>query len=184
VLLVLGVLSAVCCCGCAGVLWPYLKQYPTTVTLPASAAGLARLDDADSRRIETQLKLKLRSQQLLAESVFAGRYGPRDGEGGEPVTLFGTTGLHLSPDKDLDAALSDFAGQFALTGLHAVPAGDLGGFQRCGTGQLDGTALVACGWADHGSLGIGLFPRRDPDQSAQLLRELRSAVTHRRNGAG
>ena len=183
VLLVLGVLSVLCCCGCAGLAWPYLRQYPTTVTLPARAAGLSRLDDADSRQVEAQLKVKLRTEQLLAEGVFAGRYAV-PGDESAPVTLFGTTGFHLSPDKDLDAALSGLTDQLALTGVRTVPAGDLGGFERCGSGESDGTAITVCGWADHGSLAIGLFPRRDLDQGAQLLRELRAAVTHRANRAG
>jgi len=36
-----------------------------------------------------------------------------------------------------------------------------------------------CGWADHGSLAIVLFPRRAVDESADLLLQMRGAMQHR-----
>jgi hypothetical protein len=50
---------------------------------------------------------------------------------------------------------------------------------RCGSTKSDDGDLTVCGWADHGSLALALFPNRPLDDSAALLREIRSATQTR-----
>ena len=69
--------------------------------------------------------------------------------------------------------------QGAVTGLHQVPAGPLGGTMKCGTTKADGADMPVCGWADHGSLALAIFPGRSVDDSAKLFVDIRSAAQAR-----
>jgi hypothetical protein len=51
---------------------------------------------------------------------------------------------------------------------------------KCGTTKTDGSSMAVCGWADHGSLGIAMFPNRPVDESADLLRTMRSSMQNSR----
>jgi hypothetical protein len=99
------------------------------------------------------------------------------------VLFAGGTRLSLSPSSDLDSALDlldDNTGK--VTGRHEVDAGHLGGVMKCGAvpAAVDAPAMAVCGWADYGSVAIALFPNRDVNESARLLRQFRSAIQHRR----
>jgi hypothetical protein len=39
--------------------------------------------------------------------------------------------------------------------------------------------MTVCGWADHGSLAVAMFPGRGIDESAGLLRKMRDAMQRR-----
>jgi hypothetical protein len=176
VVLVVGLLTVGCCCGCpALVAKPFLDEYPVNVSLPAQAAGLVRVDDEASRRLTADLKRRVRSEYLLADDVFAGVY-TRPEKGGEDVTLLGAARLILDPDKDLKSALGKLS-RVSVTGARALDAGPLGGTLRCGQAVNGGG--VVCGWADHGSIGVAVFTGRSTEESAQLLRGLRAAVVTR-----
>ena len=43
----------------------------------------------------------------------------------------------------------------------------------------DGESLVVCGWADHGSAAMAMFPNRSVDQAAGLFRQIREGVQTR-----
>jgi hypothetical protein len=66
-----------------------------------------------------------------------------------------------------------------VTGLHEVDAGELGGTMKCGSTTADGSDMTVCGWADHGSLALAMFPNRPEADSAALLREIRAAAQTR-----
>ena len=101
---------------------------------------------------------------------------------GEPtsVLFFGGTGTLVTPTEALDtvfALIADEAG--GVDDLHNVPAGPLGGTMKCGTTTTDGNEMAVCGWADHGSLAMAMFPKRPVDESAELLRAMREAMQNR-----
>jgi hypothetical protein len=63
--------------------------------------------------------------------------------------------------------------------VHGVEAGSLGGTMQCGTTASTDGDISVCGWADHGSLAVALFPGRTEDESAALMRTFRDAAQKR-----
>lgn len=184
VIATLALLFAACCACCVSWFWPYAKEYPASVSLPPLAAGLVRLDDPASVATSRQLELKVRTRHWLAEDVFAAVYGePRTGQ--RQVIIFGATLFLLDPEGNLKAGFDGLAGELQLTDVREVPPGPAGGYQRCATGRRAGSgdrgeeAVAVCGWADHGSIAIGVFSGRTVDQSAGLLRQLREELVTR-----
>ena len=58
-----------------------------------------------------------------------------------------------------------------MTGCARCPPGDLGGVMKCGTTSGDGGDIAVCGWADHGSVVMAMFPGRSVDDAGGLLRD-------------
>ena len=50
---------------------------------------------------------------------------------------------------------------------------------KCGSADSADGAMSVCGWADHGSMALSLFPGLDVGDSAEVLRGLRTAIEHR-----
>lgn len=176
-MLVLTLLTVACCCGCPAYLGkPMWEQYPATAALPRQAADLTLRDDSGNGRAAQRLKQDTRAAHLLAEHVFAGVYADSTGK---KVILFGTTGFRFSPDSDLDKELTRLTETYSLTDVTPIDTGVRGEYQRCGTGRMEGTPVVVCTWADHGSLATGLFTRRSRDDSARLLGQLRATIVRR-----
>jgi hypothetical protein len=174
-LLVFTVLTFACCCGLP---WyygqPLADQYPAHASLPTEVDDLRLREDEASLRAAQRLEQDMRAQYLFAEGTFAGVYA--DGSD-KRVVVFGVTGLRLRPETDLDTELARLTGVYQLTDVHPVDTAARGTHQRCGTGRLDdGTPVVLCSWADHGSLATALFTRRSIDDSARLLDELRTVL--------
>lgn len=177
-------LFAACCACCVSWFWPYAKEYPASVSLPPRAAGLVRLEDPASVAASRQLEVKVRTRYWLAEEVFAAIYAePRTGQ--RRVTVFGATLLLLDPERDLKAGFDALTGELHLTDVREVSPGPAGGYQRCATGRaaVSGKGgeetVTVCGWADHGSIAIGVFSGRTVGQSAGLLRQLREELVTR-----
>jgi hypothetical protein len=170
-------LSAVCCCGIpAYFAWPAARQYPVTAVLPDSVADLNRRDDSASRRAAERLTQQLRDTDASVHDVFAGVYSDGDGK---RVTVFGTTGLRLTPEADINSELQHLSSQYDIRDVQPFDLGEAGAHERCGVGDTSGTSVVVCAWADHGSLATVLLTRRSVADSAQLTGILRSAVLTR-----
>jgi hypothetical protein len=160
--------------GYAG--WRISTEKDATITVPATVAGL-RVDISDEGKttadyLQTALSADVDLDHAVG-AVFT------DGSG-KDVLFFGGTTLFWTPADDLDTAfglVSDDQG--AVTGLHDVPAGPLGGTMKCGTTKADNADMAVCGWADHGSLALAMFPGRSMDESAKLLGAIRSAAQTR-----
>jgi hypothetical protein len=166
-----------CCGGCFRWAKPFYDQYPATATTTATVTGLNIVDDATAKRNADRLRSAIDSGQL-DEARFSVVYADQ-GNRQSRVTVFGTTRFVTDPKKDLDTRLAKLANDLQLTGLQKVNAGALGGEQRCGTGRLDNRAITLCAWADHGSVGVGLFANRSVTTSGPLLQSIREAVIHR-----
>ena len=86
------------------------------------------------------------------------------------MLVFGGTTLLWQPERDLDSLfglMADETGE--VTGLREVDAGRLGGVMKCGTTSGQGGDFAVCGWADHGSVVMAMFPGRSVDEAAGLL---------------
>ena len=169
--------SFLCCCGVPGYLGqPMWTQYPASVDRAAEVADLSRRDDPASLRLARQLELGVRTENLLAEETFAEVYtDPR----GKRVTVFGVTGFRFSPDGDLTEEMTRLTTQYHLREIRSMETGVRSTYQRCGVGRTEGTDVVVCAWADHGSLGAGLFTLRSVEDSSALLTELRNTIVIR-----
>nr|MDT0662345.1 hypothetical protein [Micromonospora sp. DSM 115978] len=177
VMLTLTLLTVACCCGVPAYLGkPMWEQYPASATLPAEVADLKLRDDTASERDAQTLAQEMRAAHWLAEDTFAGVYSA---PGNKRITVFGATGFRLSPESDVEAEMTRLGEQFALTGVESVETGTRGEYQRCGVGRFDGTDVVVCAWADHGSIAAGVFTRLSVQDSARLLAELRTWIVQR-----
>ena len=174
----LGALLAVALAGAATVAyagWQITTQKDASLATPQEIGAL-RLDESeDGRSTADYLQTALAAEVDLDRTV-----GAVYSAAGGNVLFFGGTALIWTPENDLDAAFGLIAdSQGAVTGLHDVPAGRLGGTMKCGTTKSDDGELAVCGWADHGSLALAMFPGRSQDDSAVLLRGIREAVQAR-----
>lgn len=151
---------------------PVLNQYPVTAILPDDFSDLSLRDTAAGRQAAQKLADQLQ-EAGSGSGTFAGIYG--DGRG-KRVTVFGVTGLRLTPGSDVTAQLSRLSDSLSLKNIQSVETGVFGVHQQCGTGRLDGTSVVVCAWADYGSLATVLLTRRSLDESAGLVSRLRSTV--------
>jgi hypothetical protein len=176
------VLSSLLAVGLAGAAaigyagWQIASQKDATLTVPAQVSGLSVDNSAEGRSTADYLQTALSAEVALDEAVGA-VYS--DGSGKDVLFLGGTT-LIWTPGSDLETAfglVSDDQG--AVTGLHDVPAGPLGGTMKCGTTKSDGADMPVCGWADHGSLALAMFPGRTQDDASKLIKEIRAAAQTR-----
>jgi hypothetical protein len=160
--------------GWAG--WQITSQKNATMTTPAQIAGL-HLDDSQSGRDTADYMLTALSAEVDLDQAVGAVYTD---SANHDVLFFGGTTLIWSPSNDLKTAfglISDDQG--AVTNVHDVPAGEYGGTMRCGTTQTADGAMPVCGWADHGSLALAMFPNRSEAESAKLLLEIRDAAQKR-----
>ncbi|GAA3947016.1 hypothetical protein Aau02nite_69080 [Amorphoplanes auranticolor] len=176
------VLSAMLAVGLAGasvlgyVGWRIASQKDATLTVPANVAGFTVDSSDEGRNTAEYLQTALSADVQLDRAVGAVF---TDGSAND-ILFFGGTTLFWTPEDDLVTAfdlVSDEQG--SVTGLHDVPAGPLGGTMKCGTTKADDTDMPVCGWADHGSLALAMFPGRTVEDSAKLLSEIRSAAQTR-----
>ncbi|MEV1333858.1 hypothetical protein AB0J20_30270 [Micromonospora costi] len=162
--------------GVAG--WRVAQEKDTQLATPDQVAGLARDDSERARSTADYLRSGLAADIELDRSVGVVYRDPADEK--RSVLLFGGTTLLWQPERDLDTLfglMSDETGK--VTGLREVPAGDLGGVMKCGTTSGEGGDFAVCGWADHGSVVLGMFPARTLDDSAKLFREIRAGIQTR-----
>ncbi|MEU8231405.1 hypothetical protein AB0C12_17565 [Actinoplanes sp. NPDC048967] len=156
--------------------WRIASQKDATLTIPAKVAGLT-VDSSDEGRSTADYLQTALSADVAFDRAVGAVY--TDGSAND-VLFFGGTTLFWTPEDDLVTAfdlVSDDQG--SVTGLHDVPAGPLGGTMKCGTTKADGADMPVCGWADHGSLALAMFPGRTVDDSAKLFGEIRAAAQSR-----
>jgi hypothetical protein len=170
-------LSVLCCCGVPGYYaQPFWEQYPASATTPATIADLSLRQDDASERTADRLRAATRVEYAFAEGTFAAVYG--DGQG-KRVTVFGATGLRFDPDGDVTHEIARLTDRYGLTEIRTVPADRRGEQRRCGVGADDGRGVVVCSWADHGSVGSGVFTRLDVEDSSRLLSQVRDSILTR-----
>ncbi|MBL7256076.1 hypothetical protein [Paractinoplanes lichenicola] len=157
-LALLSLIGVVCCCGLpfAWTQSSAADQYPVTAALPDSFSDL-----------------RLRDTEETGPSGFAGVY--RDARG-KRVTVFGETGFRLTPGTDVRTRIEQAAAEYDLKDVQSFDLGEFGAHERCGAGRDNGTSVVVCTWADHGSSATVLLTRRSISDSAELVARLREEV--------
>jgi hypothetical protein len=178
------VLSSLLAVGLAGAAvlgtaaWRISSQRDTTLGTPDRVAGLTMDTSENATTTAEYLRTALAAEVDLDDAVGAVYTDP--GAQNRSVLFFGGTTLIWTPGSDLNTAfdlMSDETG--ALADLHDVDAGEFGGTMKCGTTATPDGDIAVCGWADHGSLALAMFPNRTAAESAPLLRDIRSAVQTR-----
>ncbi|MGK5742320.1 hypothetical protein [Micromonospora sp. URMC 103] len=162
--------------GVAG--WRIAGQKDTQLANPDRVAGLVRDDSERARSTADYLRSGFAADIELDRSFGTVYRDPADEK--RSVLLFGGTTLLWQPERDLDSLfglMTDETGK--VTGLREVPAGDLGGVMKCGTTSGDGGDFAVCGWADHGSVVLGMFPGRTVDAAGTLFRDIRAGIQTR-----
>jgi hypothetical protein len=152
-------------------------QKNATLSTPAQIGNL-RLDTSDDGLQTAEYLQTALDADVNLNKTTGGVYTD---SAGHSVLFFGGTATIWSPDSQLGNAfdlISDKQG--AVTNLHDVDAGPLGGTMKCGTTKSDDGSLAVCGWADHGSLALAMFPNQPESAAAPLLRTIRDA-TQKRN---
>lgn len=179
------VLAALLAVGLAGstalglAAWRVAEQKDAVLGTPAQVGELRRDDSPRAATTADYLRTALAAKVDLDDVVGAVYSDP--GRAQRAVLFFGGTTLLWTPERDLDTVLelvSDETG--AVTDLRAVAPGGLGGVMKCGAVDAEGARMAVCGWADHGSIAVALFPERQPAESAELLRRMRDAAQQRR----
>jgi hypothetical protein len=155
-----------------------LEQKDAVLQPPDSVSSLTRDRSAGAVETADNLSTALEAGIDLDDSV-AVVYA--DGSSTDrSVFLFGGTALLFSPGRDLDEVLLLLGEQGeGASGMREVPAGDLGGVMKCGMVNVPDGSMSACGWADHGSIAVAMFPGREVAEAASLMRELRDATQTR-----
>lgn len=163
--------------GTAG--WRVAQQKNADIATPDQVVGLVRDDSERARNTADYLRAGFAADIELDRSFGTVYRDPADER--RSVLIFGGTTLLWQPEQDLDSLfdlMTDAPGE--VTGLRKVPAGRLGGVAKCGTTSGEGGDFAVCGWADHGSVVMAMFPGRSVDDSARLLRDIRETVQTRR----
>ncbi|RKN42614.1 hypothetical protein [Micromonospora endolithica] len=163
--------------GVAG--WRMAQQKDTEITQPDRVAGLTRDDSERARSTADYLRSGFAADIDLDRSFGAVYRDPSDER--RSVLVFGGTTLLWQPERDLDSLFTLMADETgAVTGLRKMPEGRLDGVLKCGTTSGEGGDFAVCGWADHGSVVMAMFPGRSVDDAGGLLRTMREQMQSRR----
>jgi hypothetical protein len=149
-------------------------EYPASLSLPEQVAGMNKVNSPQLNETANSTATKLKTR-LNADHAIAGYYAP-PGDPTRAVGLVGVTTRIANPDAELKTA---FSSTLNVTGVQDVDPGPLGGIMRCGNTSSGGSALTVCGWADGGSLAIGIFINRSLSESATVFRQIRGEILHR-----
>jgi hypothetical protein len=148
-------------------------EYPARIELPQTLAGMSKIDDEDLNALANEIANDLKTS-TEAETAYVAYYAPA-GEATKIVGVIGATGKMERPGTELD----DMFSEMEVTGIEAVDPGPMGGHMKCGIQESPTQRLTICGWADAGSLGLGIFLDRPMGESEILFRQIRGEVLKR-----
>ena len=155
-----------------------MSQKDATLAVPDRVGGFTRDDSGQAADAADYLRTALAADIDLDQTVGAVYSDPADAD--RSILFFGGTALLFTPERELDGMfdmLGDETG--SVTGVQEVPAGDLGGVMKCGSVTAPEGNMAVCGWADHGSVAVAMFPGRIIHESAPLMRDLRDRIQTR-----
>ena len=172
----LAALMLVCCIGAIAVWTPISKEYPASLEVVDTAAGLDRVSDAETEAATDKLVVEMFREYDVDNGLAQIYADPTAQE--RRVILLAATKLILDPGKEIDNGIRGVAGR----PIHNVTNyGHLGGHQKCADTEDDKKVpVVICAWADYGSIGLGIYYGPwTMDACATVLRDLRAAVLRR-----
>ncbi|MET7402241.1 hypothetical protein ABZS66_53050 [Dactylosporangium sp. NPDC005572] len=172
----------ICAIAACVFLWPIVAEGGATVTTPASLpGGLQKQESAEMEQLVASMEADLRNDLDTVDQVVAGIYSDADPQ--NVVVIVAAAATIISPGSELDNAFKGFtsgAGNSVSMGSPTeYDAGKWGGTLKCATGQSSSIDMTLCAWADHGTLGIGVFINRSASESAALFRDIRDVVQSR-----
>jgi hypothetical protein len=147
-------------------------EYPAKIVLGDKVAGMNRLKDASLQSSADKTATELKND-TNADTAVAGYYAPAD-DPTKIVGIIGATTRISDPEQELDDAFG--SSSLSVTGVQEFSAGSLGGYVKCGNTSSGGNALTICGWADGGSLAIGIFIHRSLNDSQTLFQTIRKEI--------
>jgi hypothetical protein len=158
-----------------------IKQKDARLQWPEQVAELKRDDSPLAKEHASDLVAILQAQISDLDSSVGAVYEEPSGDARHSVMIFGGTTMLWNPERELDTVLSFISesSEDSLKELTAFEPGPLDGVMKCGTTQMDDAQMAICGWADHGSIAVALFPGRSTSDAANLMRTLRSAAEKR-----
>ncbi|MEV6525157.1 hypothetical protein AB0M43_24705 [Longispora sp. NPDC051575] len=159
-------------------IWQVVRQGDPELTIPDKAAGLT-LDTSERGKRTAEGMREALSVPVGFDKTVGGVYQDPAAPTRSVIVVAGSATL-FDPEETLDdlfAVITDKAG--GVNATRAVSAGPLGGEARCGETAIDADKVPVCGWADHGSAGLMLFPGHTPEAAAGLFVTLRGAVQKR-----
>lgn len=170
----------VLCCGGAYLFGgrDIIKESNASLSTPDTVAGLKKSTNPRMKPLIDQASTDLKKDVGFKDTIAALYEDPTDPQ--KAVVLVGGTKLFLRLDSELDSAfegVNDENG--SVKSVTEVDPGEQGGKARCGAANQQGIALSICAWADHGSLVMGIFINRPVNESAALLRQIRSEILKR-----
>lgn len=156
-----------------------LSESDATLSTPDTVAGLQKMTRTELQSAVDTMAKSVESDRGWENPIAAFYEDPADPQ--KMVMLVGGTTFLLRPGAELDSQLKAFeeSNGSTIKDLRDVDAGELGGVMRCGTGTVISVPLTLCAWADHGSLVMAGFYNRALDESAALLRQIRSEILKR-----
>lgn len=170
-------LTIACCCGCPAYwITPVVNQFPASAALPDEVKDLRLREDDHSARTAAKLEAQVDEAHWMASDTFAGIYRTR---AGKQVTVFGGTGFWFRPESKAEGEIARLTDRYALDEAQVFDTGIRGRHGRCAIGHDDGTDVVVCTSADHGSIATAVFTRLSVDDSATLLGALREQIVTR-----
>jgi len=170
----------VLCCGGAYVFGgrDVINERNASLSTPDTVAGLRKSTNPAVQPVIDELTKELKERAGLDDTIAALYEDPNDRE--KLVMLVGGTKFLFRPDSELDSAFKGFNDEGgSVRDVVEVDPGEMGGKARCGVAEQAGISLSLCAWADHGSLVMGVFTKRTVDESAALLRQIRSEILKR-----
>jgi hypothetical protein len=168
------VLLAVAVLGWAG--WLVNSQKNTSLAVPDKIGTLSLDTSADAASSAEYLRDAL-SAEISVKKAIGAIYQENDDKN---VLFFGGTALIWRTGSTLKTAFGLITDkQGAVTDLHDIDAGPLGGTMQCGTTKSDDGDLTVCGWSDHGSVAVAMFPDRTQAEAGPIFLQIRNAVEHR-----
>ena len=172
----LAALGALCCGVGAALTAPIWRQYPATVSVGETVAGLQQVHTDEIDAMAQDMVVSLRADQGADQAFAAVLADPADSE--RQVIIVGGTRFILDPARELDTAIREQGKH--ITEIVAYDPGAMGGELRCGDGRDKDRPVVVCAWIDHGSVGLGFFyGDRGRNESAQLFSAIRSEILNR-----
>jgi hypothetical protein len=166
-----------------GGFWYYLDrterridQEQATVALPDRVGDLVKSDDAALSSMVAATMEPLNGSSALNHVVGSGYEDPTDTK--QKVVIVAASGRIQSPELEMQTMFSELK-ENSVKDITDYPPGPLGGRVRCGAIEEGGAPFTVCAWADHGSLGLGMFLNRSVEESALLFVRIRQEVVTR-----
>ncbi|MEV0458855.1 hypothetical protein [Catellatospora methionotrophica] len=155
------------------------QQNDAKLTMPEKIGAMVR-DDSPAAKDTAGYLLTALAADIELDASASGIYtDPAEGTA-KSVMVFGGTTTMFSPERELDTVLKLMEDETGgVTGLKEYEPGDLGGVLKCGSADSPDGIMAVCGWADHGSLALALFPGRTPAESAPLMTTIRTTTLTR-----